>query len=156
MKKLKVLLQEIQGAIPFHALQEDTVSAASVGWHLAHVLLVLQGILEALKKSDPAEYQWTFNWRCCDLDGPRSHEIPRGKARAPKSAHPKTEITEEGLRDQLAAVNQALQGFEELTKHHFFVHPFFEKLNKPTTLLFLRIHTKHHLKIVQAIMQLRN
>ena len=154
MKKLKVLLQEIQGAIPFHALQEDTVSAASVGWHLAHVLLVLQGILEALKKSDPAEYQWTFNWRRTVIL--TLQKIPRGKARAPKSAHPKTEITEEGLRDQLAAVNQALQGFEELTKHHFFVHPFFEKLNKPTTLLFLRIHTKHHLKIVQAIMQLRN
>ena len=154
MKKLKVLLQEIQGAIPFHAVQEDTVSAASVGWHLAHVLLVLQGILEALKKSDPAEYQWTFNWRRTVIL--TLQKIPRGKARAPKSAHPKTEITEEGLRDQLAAVNQALQGFEELTKHHFFVHPFFEKLNKPTTLLFLRIHTKHHLKIVQAIMQLRN
>ena len=154
MKKLKVLLQEIQGAIPFHALQEDTVSAASVGWHLAHVLLVLQGILEALKKSDPAEYQWTFNWRRTVIL--TLQKIPRGKARAPKSAHPKTEITDEGLRDQLAAVNQALQGVVELTKHHFFVHPFFEKLNKPTTLLFLRIHTKHHLKIVQAIMQLRN
>jgi hypothetical protein len=152
MKKLEGLLEDIQAAIPYHTLQNDAVSAATVGWHLSHVLLVLQGILEAIKKSDPAEYQWTFNWRRIVILTLK--KIPRGRARAPKSAHPKEEISEQSLKHQLSAVKQALQGFEDLTKRHFFVHPFFEKLNKPTTLLFLRIHTDHHLKIVQAIIQL--
>ena len=77
--------------------------------------------------------------------------FPRGKAKAPKVVLPEGNITEESLKNSIEKVKIALQDWESLDKNAHFPHPVFGKLNKKSTEWFLKLHTNHHLKIVNDI-----
>ena len=78
--------------------------------------------------------------------------IPRGKAKAPKTARPEGNQSPEDLRNRIPGLKEKLAGLTKLHPNANFKHPFFGSLNLKTTIRFLFVHNQHHLKIVQDIL----
>ncbi len=127
------------------------VSEKSVGWHIDHSLRVISGICQQLVKSDPAAYRpkFSFGREYILLTG----QMPRGRGRAPKAVVAPGEVTAEDLRQQMELCQQALGQIDGLPPNSHFFHPYFGMLNLKTTHRFLKIHTRHHLKIIRDILK---
>jgi hypothetical protein len=149
MQNLQNIIFQLESKIPFHEKSNFSVSNATIGWQIEHSLKTIFQIIQVVKESNPEEYQWKFNKNklLISVIG----FIPRGKAKAPKVVLPDENITEESLRISLQKVKTALQEWESFNKNAHFPHPYFGKLNKKSTEWFLKLHTKHHLKIINDI-----
>lgn len=152
-KRLEELLSEIAYFLPHYNTGKTEVSKVSVGWHLAHVLIVLDAVIIALEKSKnkvrPAKRFNIVRIVCFVFN-----HIPRGKGKAPKVAMPLVEeVTESSLKQKVVKVKAQLQLLETLPETVYFEHFIFGCLSKKQTLRFLAIHTKHHLKIVKDILK---
>lgn len=151
MEKLKSLLKELENKIPQHTISHAAVSKSSVGWHIEHSLLTMHLILEALKNSNPNDYQKTFNFKRMMVFA--MNKIPRGKAKAPNAVLPKHAITEETIKEHLQKMSTKLNDLNTLDPNNFFAHPIFGHLNVQKTKKLFVIHTKHHLQIINDIIQ---
>jgi hypothetical protein len=149
MDKLAQVVTQIAGFIPQYEINNSLVSKASVGWHIAHSCLVINSIVGALKKSNPADYRWKFSmsYLYVTIRG----GFPRGRGKAPERVMPLGEINPETLRDLVSKSQNALAELPGLPKNVHFKHPFFGMLNRNATIRFLEIHTNHHVKIMKDI-----
>ena len=150
MQKLQKYLAELETKIPNLEDYNPTVSKSNVGWHIEHILLTNKMIIEAVEKSNPADYTWSFKL-------PRivvftMNKIPRGRAKAPKVVVPKT-YDEQTLLEHLKIVTLKIQEIEKISPDKYFDHPFFGNLRLNMTIKFLEIHTKHHLEIINDIIK---
>ncbi len=151
MEKLLKKVKELERHIPDYAKLQTTVSAANVGWHVEHSLLVFVTIITALENSNPALYKSNFNWNKWLVF--TLNKIPRGRAKAPKIVQPMVGDLPENLIPQLEKAIAKIKALANLQKHHHFPHPYFGKLNLKETIKFLAIHTNHHLKIINDILK---
>lgn len=149
MKELNDLLLQIENAIPHWEKQNTAISQATVGWHLDHSLLVINGIIAQLAQSNPNHYQWRPNWKRTYIQ--LRNSIPRGKAKAPKPVRPVDTTSIEDLQNKLSTAKNNMALLEKLDKNSYFSHPYFGDLNLKATIWFLKLHTNHHLKIVNDI-----
>lgn len=143
------LLSQLESKIIFYNKSNPSVSNSTVGWQIEHSLKTIFLILQALKNSNPDEYQWKLNKNklLISIIG----FIPRGKAKAPKVVLPDEKINKETLEASLKNVKNAHEEWSFFDKNSYFIHPYFGKLNKKSTEWFLKLHTKHHLKIIDDI-----
>jgi Protein of unknown function (DUF1569) len=148
MKKLQQLLLVVEEKIQHHEKINVSVSASSVGWQIEHILLTIKIILDGLKKSKPDEYEWKF--KLPRLIVFTLKKIPRGRAKAPAIVRPE-KYDEATIRHHLQKIKDTLQNTEELHAKQFINHPFFGHLRMKKTITFLEIHTMHHLKIIDDI-----
>ncbi|MBE0422649.1 MAG: hypothetical protein IBX66_01795 [Lutibacter sp.] len=141
----------IENAIPFYGQHQKSVSAKNVAWHLDHSLKVINGVCDALKTSNPEDYQSTSSILkfYIFLRG----RIPRGKAKAPKSVVSNDEILKSSIESQLALAKINLQEIKNSPANSHFQHPYFGKLSLKKSQRFLAIHTNHHLAIVNDILK---
>ena len=122
-----------------------------LAWHIEHSLLTINGISDALIKSDPREYKWSFNFiRMVVLT---MKKIPRGRAKAPKVVQPKDHLTPAGLQKHISETRNKIKALDGLSKDKYFDHPFFGNLKLGQALSVLEIHSKHHLGIIGDIQQ---
>ena len=149
MKSLAVLIQDLKNKIVHQNTFNEKVSKSHVAWHIDHSLRVILAVTEALKKSNPAEYQWKFNLKRQFVY--TTGYMPRGVGKAPKALQSFDEITQESIEQQLKRAAIALEGLQQLDKNSHFPHPYFGSLNLKPTLRFLKLHTQHHLKIINDI-----
>ncbi|MFN3753755.1 DinB family protein [Flavobacterium sp.] len=149
MKQLQKLLNQIESHIPHHEKANEQVSQSTIGWQLDHSLLVINGVIEQLKNSNPDHYKWKFKWIRTYIQ--ITNKIPRGKVRAPKLVRPIETATIDELKSKLELARKNISDLDSLNKNNYFTHPFFGDLNLKTTIWFLKLHTKHHLKIVNDI-----
>ena len=149
MKQLDSILDQIERHIPNHEKINETVSHSTIGWQLDHSLLVINGVVEQLKNSNPENYRWQFKWIRLVIQ--ITNTIPRGKVRVPKSVKPIGVSGAEELKAKLAQARKAISELETLDKNSYFTHPFFGDLNLKSAVWFLKLHTHHHLKIVNDI-----
>lgn len=149
MKELNDLIRQIENTLPHWEKQNAVISQATIGWQLDHSLLVINGIITQLTKSNPKDYQWRPNWKRVYIK--LRNNIPRGKAKAPKQVRPAETITIEGLQVKLTLAQNNIILLESLPKNSFFTHPYFGDLNLKAAIWFLKLHTRHHLKIVNDI-----
>jgi hypothetical protein len=150
MHKLLKQIKELESKIPNQENYNPEISKSNVGWHIEHILLTNKMILEAVEKSNPADYTWSFKL-------PRivvftMNKIPRGRAKAPKVVVPKT-YDEQTLLEHLKIVTLKIQGLENMSSDKYFDHPYFGNLRLNKTIKFLEIHTKHHLEIINDIIK---
>jgi hypothetical protein len=127
------------------------VSTASVAWHLAHSLKVLQATGTTIQKTNPADYQPTFSF--LKLSAMLLGRFPRGKAKAPKYVLPEKEYTIEELQELLHEVKTIWSQVPALPANAYIKHHLFGHLNKKNTIRFAVIHTTHHVKIVRDILK---
>lgn len=151
MKKLETLLEELESKIPDFELTSSTISKSSVGWHIEHSLLTFNAIIDAIKKSNPDNYQWTFNWKRIFVL--TIGKIPRGRAKAPTRVQPTVHYNINTLTQHLILTKDNLRSLESAQPNQFFLHPFFGELNLKPTIRFLLIHTRHHLDIINDIIK---
>lgn len=149
MKKLEELIKDLENKVPKQELINQMVSTSSVGWHIEHTLLTVNLIIEAVKNSNPKDYQWTFNF-------PRLYvftmkKIPRGRAQSPASVKPTNNFNIETLENHIYFSKEKLKELDTLKPNNYFEHPFFGKLNLKPTKKFLEIHTNHHIDIINDI-----
>ena len=151
MEKFKTLLKQLEKHIPAFAQQNIAVSSASVGWHIEHTLLTCTLIAGAVKQSDPSLYKRSFNFSKIMVY--TLNKIPRGRAKAPKIVLPSADINPENLQIHFQNTLQKILVLKNLPAGHYFEHPYFGKLNVKETVRFLEIHSNHHLKIIEDILQ---
>ncbi|MFN3968813.1 DinB family protein [Flavobacterium sp.] len=149
MKRLQDILNQIESHIPHHEKVNDKVSQSTIGWQLDHSLLVINGVVEQMKISNPENYKWKFKWIRVYIQ--ITNKIPRGKVRAPKAVNPLEVASMEDLKAKLEQARKNIAELENLPPKSYFTHPFFGDLNLKTTIWFLKLHTNHHLKIVNDI-----
>ena len=149
MNKLDILLNQLETKIPHHEKLNQKASHASIGWHIEHSLLTLNGITDFLIKSNPNDYKWKFNFiRIVVLT---MGKIPRGRAKSPEVVQPKVNIDKNSLLIHIIETRNKINELKTLSKDSYFEHPFFGKLKLQQTINFLEIHTKHHLDIIEDI-----
>ena len=151
MQKLIKLIDQLEVHIPNAAIQNTAVSEGNVGWHIEHSCLVMIKIAETFQQSNPAQYHAKFNFK--KLIVFFLGKFPRGKAKAPASVMPTENITLEHLSESVANARLAIQKIMAGEKNKYFLHPIFGNLNRPQTLNFFGIHTKHHLLIINDILK---
>lgn len=149
MKQLQDILNQIENHIPHHEKSNEQVSQSTIGWQLDHSLMVINGVIEQIKISKPENYQWEFKWIRLVIQ--TTNKIPRGKVKAPKSVRPIETATLEELQSKLAQARNNISTLNSLDPNQYFKHPFFGNLNLKSTIWFLKLHTNHHLKIVNDI-----
>lgn len=150
MTNLNALFDQLESKIPFYETSNPDVSKGSVGWHIEHCLLTLNGVTKFLVQSDPKNYSWSFNLiRILVLF---RKKIPRGRAKAPKIVQPQENLNQEGLLNHLSLTRNAIKELDSVSKNNYFKHPYFGNLKLDQTLNFLEIHTQHHLAIVDDIL----
>lgn len=147
-------LAQMETHIPKHQLTVEKVSKSSVGWHLSHCLMVINGVCGILAKTKPENYKRDFNIKRAIIF-PLGY-MPRGMGKAPKIVVPTKAIMAEGLEEQLNFANKQVEATNHLPEKAYFIHHIFGMLNKKQTLQFLTIHTNHHLKIVRDILKSEN
>lgn len=148
---LKKELDKISTLIGQPDRKSDDVSKKGVYWHLDHSLKVINGICGVLKNSNPEDYKW--KWNTTRIYFLTIQKFPRGKAKAPKAVTADMEITQKDLKDQFAKTKNLLAEIEKLPAKSNFKHPYFDYLNLKQTKKFLKIHTVHHLKIIDDIVE---
>ena len=151
MEKLLKQIKELEMHIPNYAKLQTTVSAANVGWHIEHSLMVFVTIITALENSDPALYKGSFSMNKFLVYA--LNKIPRGRGKAPKVVQPVGEMIPENVLPQVEIAITKINALTNLQKHHHFPHPYFGKLNLKETIKFLIIHTRHHLNIINDILK---
>lgn len=144
------LLDTIESKIKQAKVSNERVSKSNVAWHLDHSLKVINGVITALQKSE-ANYKWQFNWKRILLLSIKI--IPRGKAKAPKAVRSFEEISITDIERQLKTARALLPKLETMDKNANFMHPYVGQLNLKQTIIFLGIHTQHHLKIIEDILK---
>ncbi len=151
MKKLQEVLEELQTKISQQEVVNTSISEASVGWHIEHSLLVINSIIKALKNSDPKEYEWKFNF--ARLFVYTMNKIPRGKGKAPERVRPREGFDAVSLQTHLLKTVETLEELNHIAPNSYFVHPYFGKLNLKGAIKFLRLHTNHHIHIINDILK---
>lgn len=147
INKLAQQLAEIEAMIPMAETLNTDISHASVGWHLAHSILVINQVTTAVAKSDPSNYKPRYSWIKFYIF--LTKNIPRGKAKAPKAVEP---IPDMDLQEALERASLAIINLMSVAPNQFFPHPYFGDLNRGKTIQFLWIHTEHHLKIARDLL----
>ena len=151
MIRLAALVNELETKIQHSEKLNNAVSNASVGWHIQHNLLVALQIIEAVEKSDPAAYEYKFNFKKILVF--TLNKIPRGKAKAPESVQPKETIDADEMNKEIQLLKTRLDVLNNLPAASYFTHPLFGKLNVKGTIKMLKIHTKHHIDIINDIIK---
>ena len=149
MSNLKTLVNQLESYIANYEKVNPAVSQSSIGWHIDHSLMVINGIIDELKKSNPKQFKWRLNWNRIFIQS--INKIPRGKAKAPKVVQPLESATAALLISKLEIAKNNVVDLESLHANSYFTHPYFGDLNLKKTLWFLNLHTNHHLKIIKDI-----
>ncbi|MEN9599084.1 MAG: hypothetical protein RL596_1395 [Bacteroidota bacterium] len=148
---IEKILGILESYIPQASITNNLVSTASVSWHIAHTLKVLEATGSTIQKTNPADYQPTFSF--LKLNAMLLGRFPRGKAKAPKFVLPEKEYTIEELQDLLATIKAIWSQVPALPTNAYIKHHLFGHLNKKNTIRFAVIHTMHHVKIVRDILK---
>lgn len=147
---LHKLLNQIESHLPHANRSNSAVSKSNVAWHLDHALKVVIGISKQLHRSDISDYKPNINMfrTLCFTIG----FIPRGRGKSPKIVLPPDIILIDDIMAQIEMARELIERLKPLPKQSNFKHFAFGHLNKSQTLRFIEIHTKHHLKIINDIL----
>lgn len=125
------------------------ISKSGIYWHIDHCLRVIIGVSMGIQRSKEENYRWKFNVK--RLVTLLTGYFPRGKVKAPDRVVNKEEITVEGIQKLIKSAKTHLKAFPSLMPHQYYDHHILGMLKKSTTKRFLRIHTNHHIKIINDI-----
>lgn len=142
-------LMQLRSAVNSSDMSNEHVSSAPIGWHIDHTLRVIQAVCEQLHESNPANFKWNFNIKrnYAFIRG----SFPRGKGHAPRIVRPTNVLTHKELLKELDEIERLLETILSIPKNSYFTHPYFGDLNVKRAIYFMKIHTVHHLKIIDEI-----
>jgi len=151
LNRLNDYLDKIEAYIPEHEKTNASISKSTIGWQVDHSLKVINSVVGALQKSDPALYN--NNFKLLGKVFLKLGYFPRGKGKAPKHVKPPELISKEDLIIQLEQAKANIKTIPQLDKNAYFKHPLFGNVNTERVGRFLEVHTYHHLKIIRDILK---
>ncbi|NOT51249.1 MAG: hypothetical protein HOP10_08220 [Chitinophagaceae bacterium] len=151
MKSLSGLVDELETKLPFIEQKKESVSQATVGWHIEHSLLALIKMISAAEHSNPEDYKWKFSIKLTVVL--LLNKFPRGMAKAPDAVKPGEVISKDTIVPLLSKAKQKAELFEKLSRNKFFTHPFFGDLRVKQARRIIAIHTQHHARIINDILK---
>ncbi len=151
MENIVALLKELNGHTEHKDKLDSNVSAVSVGWHIAHITLVVKQIVEQVNKSNPVEYKWKFNKSRFFVF--TLGKIPRGKGKAPKAVQVEKVPEKDELEKYIDFALEKFKILDTLNASQHFIHPYFGMLHVKATKRMLHIHTNHHMRIIRDIIK---
>ncbi len=152
MKKLNNLIVQLESNVSHQQIANQSISKSNIGWHIKHALLTIDGIIEALKKSNPSKYKWNF--KILRLIVFTLKKIPRGRGKSPKIVIPQKYDELSLIKDCQNALVK-IKELELIDKDKYFKHPYFGNLKLDKAIKFLEMHTNHHLKIINDILNVK-
>lgn len=150
MKKLNKLFIALEKNISKREVLNTAISKSNVGWHIEHILLTINRIIEGVKSSNPSNYKWSFSMSRIIVF--TINKIPRGRARSPKVVTPKV-YDEDTIKEHFEATRIKIQELTAVSEDSYFKHPFFGDLKLNKAIKFIELHTNHHLKIINDILE---
>ncbi len=148
---LKLQLNEVASFIAVRDTINLEMSEASVAWHMDHIYLMVNQLHKALQYSDESNYKADSNPTRDYVFA--SNTLPRGKVTAPESVTPKGDITINTLQMHYDEALATVEKLPTLAENKHFSHPILGTMNRDETIIFLTIHTEHHLKIIRDILK---
>ena len=148
--KLLLLIEELESKIPFREEMNLKESQVNVGWHIEHVLMATVIITEQLLRSDPGKYKWHFNKNRLIVF--TMNRIPRGKGKAPAFVKPKEKTSLAKIEKFMEIAKEKINAIAGLPPRSYIEHPYLGMLNFKSSIRFMCIHVKHHLKIINDIL----
>jgi hypothetical protein len=142
-------IDELRTAIASAHITAPGVSDWSVGMHVHHCCLVMIGVCRSLHASTPPPPPSRTPWirRVVFTTG----RLIRGRAQSPERAVPRADITAAELAALLEEAVSQVTSAGNLEAGRWFNHFMFGTLKRDDALQFLRIHNRHHLRIVSDI-----
>lgn len=148
---LQDLIDQLEERVEFYDRENTSVSKVNVGWHIEHSLITMGTISDLLAKSDARQFRPTINLsRTLALN---IGWLPRGRGKAPKVSRPSELIDAESLLVHVSETKHKIRELDFMEKNQFFWHPYFGNLNLKWAKKFLKVHTQHHLKIVDDVLK---
>lgn len=151
MQQLSAYIEALAEKVQHAEKINPAVSSSSVGRHVQHSLMVISGITNQLKKSDPFRYKYSFNKKRTLVF--LMNKIPRGKGKSPSVVNPAEVLSTLDLQAMVESLKIIVEELKTFPKHSNFNHPYLGMLHLNSSLKFLNIHTHHHLKIIKDIVQ---
>jgi len=142
-------LSDLRSSVERAALSGPGVSAWSVGMHIHHCCLAMIGICQSLVDSTPPppRSQWSPITSLVFLSG----RIPRGRGKSPDVAVPRQDVSQDELFRLLDRSEQILVEASQLDSGTWYRHFAFDVLDRDKSLKLIRIHNRHHLRIIADI-----
>lgn len=142
-------LQELRAAVKDIDASAPRVSKWSVGMHVHHCCLSMIRVCTALGTSTPPppRSRPSLASGIVLLTG----RIPRGRAKSPDVAVPKSDVTQHELLALLDESARMVAEARRLPPDVWFRHFFFGVLDRDKAMRFLSIHNRHHLRIIADI-----
>jgi hypothetical protein len=141
-------LDELREAVK-HAEATAGFSQWSVGMHVHHCCLAMIGTCRALDKSEPPPPP--SRPPVIRMVVFTTGRIIRGRARSPERVLPRTDISPAELKSLVEEAERQVAAAGNLEPGRWFKHFMFGVLKRDDALKFLRIHNRHHLRIVSDI-----
>lgn len=131
--------------------QNPDVSKWTVGMHIQHCCLAMTGVCEALLASEPPppRTRKSVMTEAIFLVG----RIPRGRGQSPDQVLPEPGVSRESLNAMLDASAEGLRAVSATDPQKWFRHFAFGAMDRDRTLKFIRIHNRHHLRIIGDILK---
>jgi hypothetical protein len=119
--------------------------------HIHHLCLAMEGVCESLLASEPPPppARRPLLTVAIFLSG----RIPRGRGQSPDPVIPTPGIPGEVLSSLLDASAEQLNAAAVAHPQQWFRHFAFGVLDRDQTLKFIRIHNRHHLRIIDDILK---
>ncbi len=77
----------------------------------------------------------------------------RGRIQSPQSVRPNKGFTNTSLQNHFVTSYIAIKKIDSFNENNYFEHPFFGHLKLNPAIKFLKIHTAHHLSIINDILK---
>ncbi|MGB5981713.1 MAG: hypothetical protein WBG46_06180 [Nonlabens sp.] len=149
IEKVDEQVAQIKTYIDSDDRKDPNVSKSGTYWHSDHALNVINEVTRFLEQSNPSDYKPKFSFLKFVIM--TFGYMPRGKARAPKQTVRNDEITQESLNRTYQKALESIEKLKLLPDNKAFRHPMFGWMQKKDTIKFLKIHTHHHIKILNDI-----
>jgi hypothetical protein len=149
MKAIDYGLDDLRNSLEQARLIVPAVSDWSVGMHVHHCCLAMIEIWDELIASTPPppHSRWSLRTAVLFLSG----RIPRGRDRSPEVAIPQHDVSKEELLSLLERCQQIVTDVRRLDPGAWFRHFAFGVLDRDKAFKFIRIHNRHHLRIIADI-----
>ncbi|MGI9138700.1 MAG: hypothetical protein ACR2IM_06635 [Sediminibacterium sp.] len=151
MKKLLKVLNDFEKLSPQYLTKNLFVSEGDIGWHIIHSCLVITSVTKAITASDPTQYKNKFSWKAFFIL--LFNKIPRGKAKAPSFTQPAHEVTLDLILQHIAEARKSAELLLTTPNNKYFTHPIFGDMHVRLAIKFLYVHSYHHKKIINDIIQ---